>query len=723
VNLRKKIVLLTVVPVVLVMTAIVWLGLRELHDRLIDAEREEILAELSNAAKVIDQGAREALSVARLMARAQESGLFGRRQDSIQLAREILDGNPQFVGASIGYEPNADGGDRAYLSSRGPDDPSSDATGRFLPYWYRNAAEGGELTLEPLVEMESALYYDGLKRQYLRNRQASCIVTEPYVYNERNLVVEHTCVIEIDGEFRGMTGIDRSLDAMSGYLRDLRPLETAELVLISGQGRIIATSLGGEYDRNLRTARLADLYLDADGGFVTDIYRVVGGKKEIDPGKADAARFDTLSREFQTSMNSVLETANTGSVVDVVSPVSGMDDLGAAAAIPLTGWKLAMLVPVETVDGAIRATVMWVAAVALMGILAAVWLLVRLANTLAGRIQSIGSMARDVADGDLTARVEADSDDETGRLQTAIHDMIRSLSSLLGKVKRSSISLTSASNDMTAGRRRQASAIEEFGSSTAEIAGAAKQISGTSRELFSTMSGLSKVAGETAGLAGEGRAGLSRMSSTMTQLNAGTSSMSSRLEAISQRAGNINGVVTTIVKVADQTNLLSLNAAVEAEKAGEFGRGFSVVAHEISRLADQTARATLDVESIVNEMHDAVSGGVMEMEKFSGEVRQASVEIQGAGLQLKSIIDRVGELTSRFGSVMEGMDSQSEGARQISDALVGLSEGIEQTRVTLEGYRKAEENLDEAVTALRQEISRFRMEEAAARATPAPDEG
>ena len=80
-------------------------------------------------------------------------------------------------------------------------------------------------------------------------------------------------------------------------------------------------------------------------------------------------------------------------------------------------------------------------------------------------------------------------------------------------------------------------------------------------------------------------------------------------------------VVTTITKVADQTNLLSINAAIEAEKAGEYGRGFLVVAREIRRLADQTAVATLDIENMVRHMQDAVSAGVMQMDKFSDEVR------------------------------------------------------------------------------------------------------
>ena len=89
-----------------------------------------------------------------------------------------------------------------------------------------------------------------------------------------------------------------------------------------------------------------------------------------------------------------------------------------------------------------------------------------------------------------------------------------------------------------------------------------------------------------------------------------------KLEILDERARNINAVVTTIAKVADQTNLLSLNASVEAEKAGEYGRGFAVVATEIRRLADQAAISTLDIEQMVSEMQYSVSAGVETMKGF-----------------------------------------------------------------------------------------------------------
>src|SRR5439155_4976801 len=121
---------------------------------------------------------------------------------------------------------------------------------------------------------------------------------------------------------------------------------------------------------------------------------------------------------------------------------------------------------------------------------------------------------------------------------------------------------------------------------------------------------------------GNGQQSISRMEETMGLFIEAVGVINSKLAVLNEKAGNINQVVTTITKVADQTNLLSLNAAIEAEKAGEYGRGFAVVATEIRRLADQTAVATYDIEQMVKEMQSAVSAGVMGMDKFSEEVRK-----------------------------------------------------------------------------------------------------
>ncbi|HEX9872269.1 MAG TPA: methyl-accepting chemotaxis protein, partial [Candidatus Tectomicrobia bacterium] len=152
---------------------------------------------------------------------------------------------------------------------------------------------------------------------------------------------------------------------------------------------------------------------------------------------------------------------------------------------------------------------------------------------------------------------------------------------------------------------------------------------------------------------------------------------------------------TTISKVAEQTNLLSLNAAIEAEKAGQYGRGFAVVAREIRRLADQTAEATLDIEHIVKEMTSAISAGVVGMDQFAHEVRQGAEAIRTVGAQLAQIISQVQVLTPRFDAVHEGMQAQAQGAQQINAAMIQLQDAAQRTMGSLHASTRAIAQLSE----------------------------
>src|ERR1041385_4835007 len=162
------------------------------------------------------------------------------------------------------------------------------------------------------------------------------------------------------------------------------------------------------------------------------------------------------------------------------------------------------------------------------------------------------------------------------------------------------------------------------------------------------MNEVNQVAEQTASLASSGQTSIGRMESTMRQIMEASGSITGKLAVLSEKTANINTVVTTITKVADQTNLLSLNAAIEAEKAGEYGLGFAVVAMEIRRLADQTAVATYDIEKMVKEMQSAVSAGVMGMDKFSDEVRRGVAEVRQGSTHLAPIIYQVQKLTPRL---------------------------------------------------------------------------
>jgi methyl-accepting chemotaxis protein WspA len=326
-------------------------------------------------------------------------------------------------------------------------------------------------------------------------------------------------------------------------------------------------------------------------------------------------------------------------------------------------------------------------------------------NLVTDSLQEMAKKAEQVADGNLAIEVKGLSQSDV--LGNALAEMVEKLSSLIRRVQKSGLQVNTSATEIAATAQEQLSTASQVAATTSEIGATSKEISTTSRELVQTIKDIAEVAEKTAVLAGSGQTGLNRMKATMQQVMEAAASINARLGTLSEKAGNIGTVVTTITRVADQTNLLSLNAAIEAEKAGDYGRGFAVVATEIRRLADQTALATGDIEQMVKEMQSAVAAGVMGMDKFSEEVRRGGEVVQQVSEELSQIIHHVQALTPDFETVSEGMQSQSQGAQQISEALSQLSEASQQTVESLRQSNSAISQLNEAARGLQDGVASF----------------
>ncbi|MCS3836815.1 methyl-accepting chemotaxis protein WspA [Pseudomonas sp. JAI111] len=311
--------------------------------------------------------------------------------------------------------------------------------------------------------------------------------------------------------------------------------------------------------------------------------------------------------------------------------------------------------------------------------------------------------------GDLSGRLNLERKDEFGAVETGFNDMMTELTSLVSQAQRSSVQVTTSVTEIAATSKQQQATATETAATTTEIGATSREIAATSRDLVRTMTEVSTAADQASVAAGSGQQGLARMEETMHAVMGAADLVNAKLAILNEKAGNINQVVVTIVKVADQTNLLSLNAAIEAEKAGEYGRGFAVVATEVRRLADQTAVATYDIEQMVREIQSAVSAGVMGMDKFSEEVRRGMSEVQQVGEQLSQIIHQVQALAPRVLMVNEGMQAQATGAEQINHALVQLGDASSQTVESLRQASFAIDELSQVAIGLRGGVSRFKV--------------
>jgi methyl-accepting chemotaxis protein WspA len=301
---------------------------------------------------------------------------------------------------------------------------------------------------------------------------------------------------------------------------------------------------------------------------------------------------------------------------------------------------------------------------------------------------------RRLSDGDLSARVPIISSDEVGEVGIAFNQMANSFQELIGQLQWTGIQLTTSTTEIAATAKQQETTIVEQEATTKEIAATARTISASAKEFAKTMSEVSSMAEQTSSLATSGKAGLTKMEMTMKQMVEAAENIASKLAVLNEKAGSITSIVTTISKVADQTHLLSLNAAIEAEKAGEYGRSFAVIAREIRRLADQTANATLDIEKMVTEMVSSVSAGVMGVDKFSEEINTGAKHVATVSEQLTKIIEQVQHQTTGFETVNQGMQNQSLGAEQINESINQLSEAAQQTTQSIRQFHNAIEQLN-----------------------------
>ena len=682
-RLRQRIVgrmlLFVVLPTIAIFALLIFLVGRSGFQNLRATAENRIQLQARLVAAQIKAHNKDAVISVQRMAEAQVAGLFGNREASIKYAKAVLEDFDGITGAYFGYEPNADGNDAASIGKLPVE--AIDPNGRFIPYWFVEPGGGRSIKLEPLVNMETSLYYDGARTDFKKSGKATAKITEPYVYNGK-MITEQVFPIVIDGEFKGVAGVDFALADIEAKLRRIAAETGEDIFLISSQGNFIAAT--------------------------TD---PLDGETHEDGSGPPSLKTRNVAEVQASELYSKLMKRSRGSKPLLeVSPFDGNRYFYASVPVETGNWTIVVREAERAVLAPIWAQIGTLLALGCAGLAIVIGLLLAMTMRLARRINQAADVAERVASGDLTADCQiADSPDETGALLRSIGKMTENLNGLVGNVKQASIQLNSTATELSATSHQQEATVSSFGASANQIAVATKQISATNAELLSTMQDVNSAAIDTATTATASRSNLQGMESNMRALDNATGSIGEKLAAINEKAVNITGIVTTISKVADQTNLLSVNAAIEAEKAGEYGIGFLVVAREIRRLADQTATATLDIEQMVKQMQSAVSTGVMEMDRFADQVRRNVQDVATISQQMAEIIDRVNGNTSRFESVSESMQNQAQGADQISSAMAQLTANAAQSSEAIREYGRAACDLQDSIDSLKSSVASFHL--------------
>ncbi len=342
----------------------------------LQSENQKLTLLTQQIATKVEASNQQAVIVANTMAEAQVSGMFGQREMSSDYAQAVLVNNPQFTGAYFGYEVNADGNDASerYLMDEPPPVVWAAPEGRFIPYWFRDPENLQVIKVEPLKDMETSLYYQGVKDRFLRGHQRTALITEPYAYYGK-LIVEHSTPIVIDGEFKGIAGVDRSLDDVLNVLKEARESNDVDAFLLSGSGRFIASTT--LLNDQLRTRPVTDT-----------VYRTV-----------------------------VAELASTpdATSIKLADPDDGKDYYFVASKIETGNWMVVVRKDALLISRPLWQTLGWLLGSSLLGIGVASFLLNRSLRSLKERIESAVTKVNFLSLGELPPKHMAHKDDIANR--------------------------------------------------------------------------------------------------------------------------------------------------------------------------------------------------------------------------------------------------------------------------------------------------------------------
>ena len=339
----------------------------------------------------------------------------------------------------------------------------------------------------------------------------------------------------------------------------------------------------------------------------------------------------------------------------------------------------------------------------------AVFLATGLAKSITKPLNYGASIAHKIAEGDLTARIETMRADETGQLLGAMQNMLENLQRIIGEVKAAATNMASASHELNANSELMSKGAGEQAGRALQVASASEEMSQTILDVAKNTSSIEISSTETAKLARNGEKVVDSSVHKVKAISETIEASAQLIRSLGDRSNQIGHIIGVINDIADQTNLLALNAAIEAARAGEAGRGFAVVADEVKKLAVRTSNSTSEISSMITSMQKEVHEVVASMETITREVT-AGVELSTqAGDVLRNIVGSVDQLhvmVQQIASASEEMASTSE---QISKDIETIATVSKETSGNSEGITKASLELAELSVNLEKAVAGFNV--------------
>jgi len=343
-----------------------------------------------------------------------------------------------------------------------------------------------------------------------------------------------------------------------------------------------------------------------------------------------------------------------------------------------------------------------------LGVAAGVTIATLIVSGIVAAVGRIQKRVRTIADGDLTAEpLAVRSKDELGQLTNDVNRMNESLRDIIGGVSRSSEQVASAATQVSSSSEEMARSVESSNSQLEQVASAVEELRSSIGEVSQNAQDVSNQAAEGGDRAREGGETVHATVDEMDGIRTQFETSGAAVEALGSKAEEITNIIQVINDVADQTNLLALNAAIEAARAGEHGKGFAVVADEVRKLAERTTSATEEVATAIHEIQQGSREAVEAMSASRERVANGSQRASEAGLALEGIVNSSGAIANSIGSIAAAAEQQSAASEQISRSVATVTSASEEASQGAAQSASAATELAASADELRSLVGRF----------------
>jgi methyl-accepting chemotaxis protein len=302
-----------------------------------------------------------------------------------------------------------------------------------------------------------------------------------------------------------------------------------------------------------------------------------------------------------------------------------------------------------------------------------------IASAISAPMRKLAEEVDKVADGDLRVQLTQQGCDEIGQLTGAFSKMVDGIRTIIGQISSTSTQVAAASSQLNSTAERIATGAEEVAAQAGTVATAGEEMSATSGDIAQNCQMAAEGAQRASQSASNGAGVVERTVAVMGQIAEKVQESARTVESLGARSDQIGAIIGTIEDIADQTNLLALNAAIEAARAGEQGRGFAVVADEVRALAERTTRATKEIGEMIKAIQRETRGAVAAMEQGVQQVETGTVEAAKSGDALRDILEQVNDVAMQVNQIATAAEEQTATTSEISNNMQQITQVVQDT--------------------------------------------